>query len=221
MLTLGIDSASRFVSVALLDDNTVLAARSSSSPVSATLLPMIDEMLRAHELEPREVDLVGVARGPGAYTGLRVGVVTAKVFGATLACAVVGVPTLDAMASQAPAETGHATVVLRAYKKRVVVGEYARGSAGTLESVNDAELVTASSLTERLQEETTIITDVAELLPEGLPCPTVVVEGPGGVAVAVLARDAHMAGAPDETASLAPRYVRPPSITLPKKEARR
>jgi len=71
------------------------------------LLPGIDAVVRAADIQKSELDVVAVAEGPGSFTGLRVGVTCAKMLGYTLGPAVVGIPTLEIKAYNVePAEEG-------------------------------------------------------------------------------------------------------------------
>ncbi|QDT68040.1 tRNA threonylcarbamoyladenosine biosynthesis protein TsaB [Planctomycetes bacterium MalM25] len=71
-----------------------------------TLAPTISAVLEGLGWEPKEVAAVAVAVGPGSFTGLRVGVVTAKTFAYATGAAVVGVDTLDVLAKADTAAKG-------------------------------------------------------------------------------------------------------------------
>lgn len=66
------------------------------------LVPCVDSLLKRHGWKPRELDAIAVAAGPGSFTGLRVGVVTAKTLAYATGARLVGVNTLAAMADQIP-----------------------------------------------------------------------------------------------------------------------
>ena len=100
MLILGIESTAKCASVALSRDGarTALYFQNSGQTHSRTLLPMAEEMLRHAGLSFTDLDAVAVAHGPGSFTGVRIGVATAKglCWGADKPA--VGVSTLEAMA---------------------------------------------------------------------------------------------------------------------------
>ena len=81
-------------SVALCEGTTLLAKRHSDIPKcqSAMLAPFVDEVLREAGIKASECDAIAVSEGPGSYTGLRVGVSTAKgiCFGAGIPLIAVG-----------------------------------------------------------------------------------------------------------------------------------
>jgi tRNA threonylcarbamoyladenosine biosynthesis protein TsaB len=106
MRILAIETTDQAGSVALLDGpQVVVEIRLPASQRSAqSLSPAIGELLRSAAWRPADVGLVAVAIGPGSFTGLRVGVTTAKTFAYAVGCALVGVPTLEAIAAQATAD---------------------------------------------------------------------------------------------------------------------
>src|SRR3954468_9410329 len=61
------------------------------------LAPAVDPLLRENGWHPRDVDAVIVSVGPGSYTGLRVGAMSAKAFAFATGCALIGVPTFEAI----------------------------------------------------------------------------------------------------------------------------
>ncbi|MEV5989468.1 tRNA (adenosine(37)-N6)-threonylcarbamoyltransferase complex dimerization subunit type 1 TsaB [Streptomyces sp. NPDC052051] len=100
MLLLALDTATPAVTVALHDGTSVVA---SSSQVDARrhgelLLPAVDRVLAEADTRLDAVTAVVVGVGPGPYTGLRVGLMTADAFGLALGVPVYGVCTLDALA---------------------------------------------------------------------------------------------------------------------------
>jgi tRNA threonylcarbamoyladenosine biosynthesis protein TsaB len=72
------------------------------------LAPSLKQLLEKQGCSAKEVAAVAVAVGPGSFTGLRVGVTTAKAFAWAVGAAVVAVDTLDALAEAAPRPTGDA-----------------------------------------------------------------------------------------------------------------
>lgn len=91
-----IETSASLCSVALSDGGKVIAYRESTEPRSHASLTavFVDELLRENGLQPRDCAAVCVSEGPGSYTGLRVGVSTAKglCFGSGLPLLAVGTP---------------------------------------------------------------------------------------------------------------------------------
>ena len=99
-IILNIETATNICSVALAKDLTTLSLRESSEEKShATLLTVfIKEILTSQKLRPADLDAVSVSKGPGSYTGLRIGVATAKGLSYGSNIPLIAVNTLQAMA---------------------------------------------------------------------------------------------------------------------------
>ena len=92
MKILALESSATAASVALCEDETLLAQSFQNSGLthSQTLLPMAQQLLASYGCRVSELDLIAVAAGPGSFTGLRIGVSTAKglAWAAELPCAI-------------------------------------------------------------------------------------------------------------------------------------
>lgn len=94
------------------------------------LAPAADELLRAAGLTPKQLRGVMVSVGPGSYTGLRVGVMSAKALAYATGCRLVAVPTFHAIAEQAPADVGVVDVIADALQGLVYAQRFRRADAG-------------------------------------------------------------------------------------------
>ena len=121
MRILGIDSSSPDCSVALLDNQKILAQRRGSrrSSFSDQLLPMVDEVLSSAGTGLDNVDGFAVATGPGSFTGLRVGVSLIKGFILATEKPFASVDTLEAMAALVPPTNFAICPILDARKSEV------------------------------------------------------------------------------------------------------
>jgi tRNA threonylcarbamoyladenosine biosynthesis protein TsaB len=117
---LALDTATPAVTVALADGDRVLASRSTvdARRHGELLAPAIAAVLDEAGVDRRSLTRVAVGVGPGPFTGLRVGLVTARTLGAVLEIPVVGVCTLDAIALQSGLD-GVFRVVTDARRKQV------------------------------------------------------------------------------------------------------
>ncbi|MFJ5221435.1 tRNA (adenosine(37)-N6)-threonylcarbamoyltransferase complex dimerization subunit type 1 TsaB [Streptomyces sp. NPDC088400] len=126
MLLLAVDTATPAVTVALHDGTSVLAAESQvdARRHGELLLPAVDRVLDRAGLKLDAVTEVVVGVGPGPYTGLRVGLVTALTFGSALGVPVRGLCTLDGLAYASGLEEPF-VVATDARRKEVYWARYA------------------------------------------------------------------------------------------------
>jgi tRNA threonylcarbamoyladenosine biosynthesis protein TsaB len=92
--------------LALAEHGRIVASRSldEARRHARDLAPTLQAMLCEREWKPAEIAAVLISLGPGSYTGLRVGVMSAKTFAFATGCALVGIPTLPLLALQAPGD---------------------------------------------------------------------------------------------------------------------
>ena len=126
MKILALDSSGIVASVAVVEDDTLLAEYTVNykKTHSQTLLPMLDEIVKMTELELESVDAIAVAAGPGSFTGLRIGSATAKGLGLALKKPLVAVPTVDALAYNLYDAQGLICPIMDARRKQVYTGIY-------------------------------------------------------------------------------------------------
>lgn len=136
MLILALDTATEAVAAAVLDaaTGTVVGREVTLGPTAhgERLAPVVEAALAQAGITPRQLGAVGVGRGPGPFTGLRVGLVHAAVLGWALGIPVHGVCTLDVLARQAVAEglEGPFLVATDARRREVYWARYALGPDG-------------------------------------------------------------------------------------------
>ena len=100
MKILGIDTSTPIGSVALIDDENIVAEHTLNivQAHSSRLMPAIDTVLKWGEITPHALDGCAVGIGPGSFTGIRIGVATAKSLCYAVDKLIVGVSTLEAIA---------------------------------------------------------------------------------------------------------------------------
>lgn len=130
-VVLAFDTATPQVSVAVLADGVVLAEAASDRSMKhgEQLAPLIDQVLVTSGRTRHEITAIAVGVGPGPFTGLRVGLVTARTLGLVLGVPVHGVCTLDVLAAEADAAglNGPFVVATDARRKEVYLARYEAG----------------------------------------------------------------------------------------------
>jgi tRNA threonylcarbamoyladenosine biosynthesis protein TsaB len=128
-----IETSGRVAQVALAEGEALLAARrlDEARRQARDLAPAVAELLAGAGWKPGDVSAVVVSRGPGSYTGLRVGVMSAKVFAYAAGTALVAIDTFAAVAAQAPPEARPLDVIADAQKQKVYLQRFERGAPAT------------------------------------------------------------------------------------------
>src|SRR5258707_1343424 len=132
MKILALETSGTAGSVAALEGEQLLktAALDPVQRTARTLAPAIRDLLKQVGWRPADVQLVAVTAGPGSFTGLRLGVTTAKTFAYAVGCQVLGVNTLEVIASQSPPECSLLEVVLDAQRQQLFAAALDRGPSG-------------------------------------------------------------------------------------------
>lgn len=100
MKILSIDTSSNICAVGVLEDSTLLKEVSENSGLthSENLLPMIQNLLSNLSLSLKDIDFIVCDKGPGSFTGIRIGIATAKGFSDSLGKPAIGISSLEALA---------------------------------------------------------------------------------------------------------------------------
>ena len=139
MTQLAIDTATEILSVALERDGPdgprrLVMERDTGLRHARLLMPLVDTLLSQAGVRVEELDLISCLRGPGSFTGLRIGMATAKGVAAAVAAhlgtsraPVVSVPTLDVIAARVPPVPALVMPVIDGRKGRFYTALYRRG----------------------------------------------------------------------------------------------
>jgi tRNA threonylcarbamoyl adenosine modification protein YeaZ len=126
---LALDAGSPLVSIAVAQGGRVLAERAVEiARSSPALLALVDEALTEVGLAPRDLAGVVALRGPGSFTGLRVGLATALGLHQALALPAAALPTLWVLAAAAPVAAERAVAAVDALRGEWFVQPFAAGS---------------------------------------------------------------------------------------------
>lgn len=121
MRILAFESSAKAASVALIQDGVLLAEsfQNNGKTHSATLMPMAKQVLEDCGITAADLDAVAVAKGPGSFTGVRIGVAAAKGLAWGAEKPVCGVSTLEGMANQMAMLSGIICPVMDARRSQV------------------------------------------------------------------------------------------------------
>lgn len=153
-LILSLETSTRSGGVALLRGNEVLAERAGkeNSSQSAQLLSDIREILQKNDLNLNQINLLAVAVGPGSFTGLRIGLATAKALATALKIPIAGISTLEAAASCSEKD-GEICVVLPAGRNEYFAQSFKKGGQNGLKRASEIEIYTVKNLIEICAEK--------------------------------------------------------------------
>jgi len=183
-----------------------------ATKTAQSLAPGIKTVLADAGWRPDDVQLVAVTIGPGSFTGLRLGVATAKTFAYSVGAEVLGIDTLETISAAAPAEIDDLAVAVDAQRGQVVAGRFTRQEDGWLRPTADAELVDADAWLESLPGGTIVSGPIIRRLIDRLPKGVTTIERelwhPRAAMVARLAHRDYEGGRRDDLWQLLPRYSR-------------
>ncbi len=157
-MLLAIDTSTRTVGLALYDGEQVLAEQvwSSRDFHTVELGPAVRDMLRRMGLKTGALSALGVALGPGSFTGLRIGLALAKGMALAQHLPLVGIPSLDILAAaQQTVDDLELAAVLSAGRGRLAVGWYQEKEGGWSASA-PVEVLTALQLNQRIRVPTLV-----------------------------------------------------------------
>ena len=177
------------------------------------LIPTIDALCRKHGVTPDSAGQVYVSLGPGSFTGLRVGITTAKMLALAGGAEIFGIPTLDVLAENAPPDTKHAAVCLNLKRDTVHCAVYRRDGEDWSAMVAPA-LRTMAELLEASPRPMSVIGDPLPAVPDHLAQGVKILDPERAIAQSTavwhLGRKASKTRSPDDPMTLAPLYIREP-----------
>lgn len=214
-LLLALDTSTRTVGLALYNGAQVLneTVWTSQDYHTVELAPAVAQALQRAGVSGDALGALGVATGPGSFTGLRVGLALAKGLAMARGLPLVGVPTLDYLAAAQPLLGMPLAAVLRAGRGRLAVSWYGQVD-GAWQQSQKVEVLTLEELAHKVQEPTQVCGELSkeerEFLVGGQP--NIRLASPAGSLrrpsyLAELAWKRWKAGQVDDPASLAPIYL--------------
>ena len=163
MTLLALDTSTRTAGIALYNGVQVLSESIwvSQDHQTVELAPAIENLLIKAGTNVSELGALGVALGPGSFTGLRIGLALAKGLALAQNIPIVGVPTLDALAVAQPVQHSQLAAILQAGRGRLAVNWY-QPIDKSWRSIGQLEVLTIAELSERIQELTLVCGELTE-----------------------------------------------------------
>lgn len=156
-MILGIDCAGASGSVALGDGQTIAYAAflNTGKTHSERLLPMVDAGLKAVGMRAKDLQAVAVTQGPGSFTGLRIGMSTAKGLAQGAKIPFLALPTLEVLAQNGRFFTGLVCPILNARREEVYTGLFQAGG-GQVTRLTPDKALSLSVLFDRLPDSESV-----------------------------------------------------------------
>ena len=215
MMILGINTSGLAGSVALMKEDAIVAQRSleqAGRRHAQTLTFEVAAMMTALKLEPRDLTAIGVIRGPGSFTGLRVGVVCAKTLSYSLKIPLIVLDTFDVIAAQCPAEFSSVWIVEDAQRQELFIGRYERVADRACRLADQRFIAPAKTWLESLPPEDIVIGPGTLKIPAECRSPQILrdpaISLPRAETVCRLAAHRLAAGDVDDCWTATPFYMR-------------
>lgn len=167
MKILGIDSTAKSASVAVLENKKILSSFYINTGLthSQTLMPMLESALKCADVTHKDLDLIAVNKGPGSFTGIRIGVAAAKGLADTTNIKTVGISTLESMTYNLIGCNCIAVAVMDARCSQVYTALF-RINDSEIIRITDDEAMSVMDLAKKLKsfdEELILVGDGADL----------------------------------------------------------
>ena len=167
MKILGIDSSAKSASVAVTENGKILSSFYINTGLthSQTLMPMLESALKCASLTLDDIDLIAVNKGPGSFTGIRIGVAAAKGLADTNSIKTIGTSTLESMAYNLISTNCIVASVMDARCSQVYTALF-RASDNKIERLTEDDALSISDLKEillRFDEQIVLVGDGADL----------------------------------------------------------
>ena len=210
MLLLALDTATPAVTVAVHDGSRVLATRTTvdARRHGELLVPLLSEAMAEAGAEPRDITDIAVGVGPGPFTGLRVGLVTARTTASVVAAAVHGVCSLDVIAAAVSSDAPF-VVATDARRHEVHWASY----DGTGRRTDGPAVDRPADLAGRLTADVPVVGRGASIYADELARSAPPLDGPLDPDAAVLAQ--AVADGRVELLAVEPLYLRRPDAQVP------
>lgn len=208
MLVLGIETATKVCSVALIRQSQLVAESKLNirNAHAAQLFQLIENIYNAAQLSARDLDGIAVSNGPGSFTGLRIGVAAAKGIATAIEKPIAIVNTLEALAARTPLADGTICPLLKARSGEFYTAIYQRKNFEDT-CINDTTVVKANRLLSFLPKPCLVIGHTADI-PEikDVTMAPAVFSYPSAISVAAIGERELMSGHYADVDTFEPNY---------------
>lgn len=216
MNILVIDTSNHVLGIAIMKNDQVVGQIMTNLKKnhSVRLMPAIEKLMAEVEMSVDELDRIAVAKGPGSYTGVRIGLTTAKTLAWALGTPVVGVSSLEALSYQGRFFDGFVCPFFDARRGLVYTGIYEWKDGHLTNPVPDQNIPFVNILEDLKGKDKPVLflsPDISlfkEQIVEALGELAVIPEGPYHITNPAHLGLASIAMEPDDIHGLAPNYLR-------------
>ena len=222
-MVLAINTSTLRLSLALIRKSGAIAGElflSTGKRHYGALFPSLDFLLNSVGIQLPDISCVAVAVGPGSFTGLRVGLATAKGLAHSLRIPIVGVSSLEGLAAQVFHPSLPITVLMESRRNDVFLAQFQWAQEGRLVKITEEQCLPYESLASHVKLPSLFIGSdyetqshiLKKTIDTGLVLASPHMWGPRASAVGLIGLRRYEAGQEDDPATLVPVYLRPPDI---------
>lgn len=161
-MLLAVDTSTQWIGLALYDGAQVLAELiwQTKNHHTVELAPAVDDLLKRSGQTPDKLQALAVALGPGSFTSLRIGLAIVKGMSFALHIPVIGLPSMDILASSQPVRELPLITVLQAGRSRLAVSHYS-AERGAWKPQGEIQVMNVDELAESIETPTVVVGELS------------------------------------------------------------
>ena len=214
MRILALETSTLQSSLALSDGENVvsLTTLEPKQRTAQSLAPAIKNSLQLLDWSPKSLDLIALSSGPGSFTGLRIGVTTAKMLAYATNAEILGLDSLEVIALQSPSDSSHVVAIMDAQRQQLYAASFQRSANNKIDRLSKTTIADQVSFLDSLASQHLLTGPGVKCIRDRLPVTIKVAEpalwAPRADTVARLANAAYARGKRDDLWQLVPQYFR-------------
>ncbi len=221
MNILAIDTSSLVATAAVINEEKLLGEYSINHPKthSQKLMPLVDGLLKSLDITMKDIDIIAISRGPGSFTGIRIGIATVKGLAQPDDIPIIGISSLEGMANNITYSEDLICPIMDARRNQVYTGVYKWNNykLNTLVEESPLTIVELMNILEKRDEKVIFLgdgldryeKDIIDYLGERAIIASQYVRAQRASSIAQLALDKIREGVPTDTyLTIAPTYLR-------------